>query len=326
MAFVKLDAGILESTLWLARDVRDVFITALLMAQPHEISEPTAQLQVRALDQTGFIVPPGWYGLVKAAGVGICRRAMVDRDAGLDALENLGSPDPESRTPDHDGRRLVRVDGGFLVLNFIAYRERDASAATRARRYRERKKIEKPEKGVPEVTKSVTEASRVTTVTRDERNVTRDERNVTRDSSLSRSRSRSRSRSIKEKTKEAATADADAASGESGKTGKREKVAAMPLAAWLEIDGNCPSIDDADPIYQWAETVGVPRDWVAFAWEAFAAKFYADPAKKQVDWRAHFRNAVRGDWLKIWRIEQTGAVLTTAGRQWQRVAEAEAET
>jgi len=95
---------------------------------------------VRSLDATGFVVPPGWYGRVPAAGVGIVRRAGLDVEEGLDALERLAAPDPESRTPDFDGRRLVRVDGGYIVLNFMKYRDRDTTAAERQQRYRDRQK------------------------------------------------------------------------------------------------------------------------------------------------------------------------------------------
>lgn len=139
--FVKLDCGILESSLWNNRDVRDVFLTALLMAEPRELKEPTPQLKVECLEETGWVVPPGWYGFVEAAGVGIIRRSLVaDENAGTRALVELGSPDPESRTPDFDGRRLVRINGGYLVLNWEKYRTRDYTSAERSRRYRARKK------------------------------------------------------------------------------------------------------------------------------------------------------------------------------------------
>ena len=36
MAFVKLDTGILKSTLWMEMAQRNVFLTALLMAEPRE--------------------------------------------------------------------------------------------------------------------------------------------------------------------------------------------------------------------------------------------------------------------------------------------------
>lgn len=140
MAYVKLDTGILNSTLWVDRDAREIFLTALLMAEPYEVLEPMPQLEVASLETTGFCVPPGWYGFVSAAGVGIVRRAMLEQDAGLEALARLGVPEVESRSRDFDGRRLVRVNGGYIVLNFFKYRDRDHTAATRSQRYRDRKK------------------------------------------------------------------------------------------------------------------------------------------------------------------------------------------
>ena len=114
------------------------------------------QISVRSLGHEGFIVPPGFYGFVAAAGLGIIRMAMVDAEAGMSALERLGQPDVESRTPDFDGRRLVRVDGGYIVLNFFKYREKDNTGAERAKRYRMRKALSGD------------------TVTRDSHTVTRD--------------------------------------------------------------------------------------------------------------------------------------------------------
>ncbi len=140
MAFVKLDTGILDSTLWIERDCREVFITALLMAQPRECKEPLPQLEIDTLELTGFSVPPGWYGFVAAAGIGIINRAMVEREAGLQALRKLGSPEFESRSQEFDGRRLIRVNGGYIVLNYMKYRDKDHTAATRQKNLRERRK------------------------------------------------------------------------------------------------------------------------------------------------------------------------------------------
>lgn len=140
MAFVKLDTRILESTLWIERDCREIFITALLMALPREFLDGQPQIEVRSLNPTGFVVPPGWYGFIDAAGVGIARRALVETEKGLDALEKLGNTDQESRTSDFEGRRLVRVNGGFIVLNFMKYRDKDTTSAERQRRYRDRQR------------------------------------------------------------------------------------------------------------------------------------------------------------------------------------------
>lgn len=141
MPFVKLDCDILTSTIWYDPDARIMFLTALLMAVPREYLEPAPQIAVRDLTLLGWNAPPGWYGFVPAAGVGITNRAGVEKEAGLAALERLGSPEPDSRSPEYDGRRVVRVDGGYLVLNFQKYRDRDYTGAERAKRYRERKKV-----------------------------------------------------------------------------------------------------------------------------------------------------------------------------------------
>lgn len=142
MAFVKLDCGILTSTLWVNRDCREVFITALLMAEPFEVIDPMPQIEADSLNLTGFMVPPGWYGFVAAAGVGILRVACIDHAPGMQALKELGAPDPESRSNEFDGRRMVRVNGGYLILNYMKYREMDHTTAERSRRYRAKKKAE----------------------------------------------------------------------------------------------------------------------------------------------------------------------------------------
>ena len=139
MAYAKLDAGILDSSLWLDRCAREVFITTLLLAEPFELREALPQYHADSLILTGWSVPPGWYGKVGAAGPGILRRACVDHAEGIAALERLGSPDPDSRTTDFEGRRLVRVNGCYLVLNYMTYRDRDHTAAVRSKRYRDRK-------------------------------------------------------------------------------------------------------------------------------------------------------------------------------------------
>ncbi len=140
MSFVKLDCAMLNSSIWPEKDQRDLFITALLMAEPVELREAMPQIAVNEIKNTGWKVPPGWYGLVRGASVGIISRAGIDRDRGLVAMVALGNPDPDSRSRAYDGRRMVRVDGGYIILNFIAYRERDASSAERSRRWRLREK------------------------------------------------------------------------------------------------------------------------------------------------------------------------------------------
>lgn len=60
------------------------------------------------------------------------------------------------------------------------------------------------------------------------------------------------------------------------------------------------------------------------AWRAFQAKYENNP-KRYADWPRVFQNAVEGDWLKLWRIDQASGsyVLTTAGHQLDRKLEAD---
>lgn len=140
MAFVKLDCGILDSTLWPDREAREMFITALLMAEPIELKKEVSTIEIRSSENNPFNVPAGWYGFVPAAGSGIARRAGLETETGIKALERLSSPEPESRSTEFEGRRLVRVNGGFIALNFDKYRTKDHTAAERSKRYRERNK------------------------------------------------------------------------------------------------------------------------------------------------------------------------------------------
>ncbi len=128
----------LDSTLWIDRCARELFITALLMAEPIELAEPMRQIKVREIVETDFEVPPGWYGFVHAASTGIIHRCMMDQESGMSALERLGEPESESRSPEFDGRRMVRVNGGWIILNYDKYRKKDHTTAERSKRYRER--------------------------------------------------------------------------------------------------------------------------------------------------------------------------------------------
>lgn len=136
--FVKLHSDILRSTIWFARPDRDIFITALLLAELREFPD-TAQLCVDSLDETGWTVPAGWYGFVPASGPGIVNQAGVALTEGMTALARMGEPEPESRSQAFGGRRLVRIDGGYLILNYTKYRDKDSTGAQRAARYRAKK-------------------------------------------------------------------------------------------------------------------------------------------------------------------------------------------
>lgn len=63
------------------------------------------------------------FGIVHASMPGLARRARVTRKEAERAIEIFEAPDPDSRNPDHDGRRIEKVKGGWFVLNLQEYRE-----------------------------------------------------------------------------------------------------------------------------------------------------------------------------------------------------------
>ena len=79
-------------------------------------------------------------GLVEGSIPGFANVARVSIPEMRQAVDKLSSPDPDSRTPDHEGRRIESVPGGWRILNYQAYRERcqakDGSRANYMREYR----------------------------------------------------------------------------------------------------------------------------------------------------------------------------------------------
>ncbi|WP_396615468.1 hypothetical protein ACHZ97_14420 [Lysobacter soli] len=84
-------------------------------------------------------------------------------------------------------------------------------------------------------------------------------------------------------------------------------------------------IPPTDPVFVHATDMGIPVEFVQLAWRAFAHK-YRDTDRRQKDWRAHFRSAVRGNWGNVWFCRPDGTCeLTTVGVQLKRERDAEAE-
>lgn len=105
----------------------------------------------------------------------------------------------------------------------------------------------------------------------------------------------------------------------------------LGLRAWMaevRAQGQ-PLIPEDDPVFDYAAKVGIPREFLALAWAEFKVRHGGDgsdttKAKRYRDWRAVFRNAVRGNWLKVWFLDPaTGQYgLTTVGLQAQRAQQA----
>lgn len=96
--FTKLFSAITSSSIWNEDDkTRLVWITMLAMADSR--------------------------GVVHASVGGLAHTARVTREECEHALSVLLSPDPDSRSPEYDGRRVEKIEGGFLLLNYAKYRE-----------------------------------------------------------------------------------------------------------------------------------------------------------------------------------------------------------
>lgn len=118
--YTKLFNSIVTSTIWTEDDkTRILWITMLAMSDQH--------------------------GEVHASIPGLARIAGIDTESAEQAINKFMAPDPYSRTPDNQGRRIAKIEGGWEILNHKKYRimasKEDAKAANNARvkRHRERK-------------------------------------------------------------------------------------------------------------------------------------------------------------------------------------------
>ncbi|MFX0194593.1 MAG: hypothetical protein ACFFCW_00600 [Candidatus Hodarchaeota archaeon] len=85
-------------------------------------------------------------GKVEGSAAGLAPVARVKIEQCEKALEKLKAPDPYSRTKEHEGRRIIEIDGGWQILNHGKFRQRAKSRAEYMRHYRQKKKVTKEEK------------------------------------------------------------------------------------------------------------------------------------------------------------------------------------
>jgi hypothetical protein len=106
------------------------------------------------------------------------------------------------------------------------------------------------------------------------------------------------------------------------KPGKGEE--GMMFGDWLAatVASGEDAIPAADPVFQYAETAGIPDDFLKLQWGEFKQR-YSTNDKRYKDWREVFRKSVRGNWFRLWALrEGQDAMLTTAGVQANRVMQA----
>jgi hypothetical protein len=103
----KLFTKILDSSIWLEPNpTRIVWITFLA-----------------AMDEDGF----AQFSSVR----NLANRAMVTDDDAIKAVETLEAPDPDSNNKSHEGRRIERVPGGWMILNHAEHRAMVTRAISR---------------------------------------------------------------------------------------------------------------------------------------------------------------------------------------------------
>jgi hypothetical protein len=104
-------------------------------------------------------------GIVEGSIPGFANLARVSIEEMERAVERLSSPDPHSRTPDYEGRRIEPFPGGWRILNHATYRQRgqgkEGSRAPYFRAYRKRQKeaAERSEKVLRNVARNKVSAS-----------------------------------------------------------------------------------------------------------------------------------------------------------------------
>lgn len=119
--YTKLFSDIVESSIWNEPpDTCKVWITLLALS-----------------DQDGYVRGSvGW----------LAGKARVSKDKCAAAIALFQKPDEESRTPDHEGRRIEVLEDGWLILNYIVFRDRlsqnplNVKTRERVKRHRERYK------------------------------------------------------------------------------------------------------------------------------------------------------------------------------------------
>jgi hypothetical protein len=93
-------------------------------------------------------------GVARVAATVVGGRLGLTAEQTAHAFDVLQSPDPHSRSLEHEGRRIQRVDGGWLILNYK--KRRDMGLREAVREYdRGRKKVRK----IPEDSGSFPESS-----------------------------------------------------------------------------------------------------------------------------------------------------------------------
>jgi hypothetical protein len=92
--------------------------------------------------------------------------------------------------------------------------------------------------------------------------------------------------------------------------------AAIGISKFLE---NCKEtgadpIPETDTIFTYTSEAKIPDDFLHLYWLEFVER-NKESGKRYKDWRSAFRNAVRGNWYKLWWLDGESYLLSTNGKQ-----------
>lgn len=232
-------------------------------------------------------------GKVYASVPGLARMANITLAECEAGLQCFLSPDAYSRTADNEGRRIEAFDGGWRLLNHGKY---DAMRNEAERREKKREWDRQNRPSGHQRAKAAGSDSQDGTRQSDSSPPQSDE---TRQSGPI-----SHISSLKEQ--------------EQGAQKPARQPRGKRFSEWIvSLDGEM-AVPADDPVYRWGDQTGIPDDFLELAWLAFEDRYRQEP-KRYDDWRKVFRNAVKGNWMKVWYATPDGSyALTTVGETWRR--------
>jgi hypothetical protein len=230
-------------------------------------------------------------GVIDMTPSAISRRTSIPIEhikAGIEILEN---EDPYSRTKGNGGRRIIRLDEhrpwGWHIVNHEKYKNiKDAEeirAGNRERKQRQREREREREKLEQEQQQSETGGICHSVVTQ------------------------CHAMSYHTDT------DTDTDTNTNTKDKGRKNSGPISIDTYLT---NCKAqgvkaITPDDPVFDYAKDIKLSREFLYLCWREFVERA-RDNGKKYKSWPQAFRNAVRGNWYKLWYASPEGEITLTS--------------
>lgn len=106
---------------------------------------------------------------------------------------------------------------------------------------------------------------------------------------------------------------------------EKNKKSAISFVAYIaqckELD--IKAIPEDCPVFAYAQTAGIPEDFLRLQWLEFRDRYSEVGAKRYKAWPIVFGKSVRGNWFKLWYFDKdNNCILTTTGIQAQNTHEA----